>query len=210
MRGTDHRESGATSDEALVAAAVAGDESAFEVLLGRHERRVLRVLRLLAVPPQDREDLAQETFIRVFRHLRGFKPGHPFAGWLYRITVNVVHDHRGRAARRSSRETTWADGLEGSPDPRPGPEEHVEERDWRRRLESALGGLSERERAVFVLREMERLETREVARILGVTSITVRRHLGLARKRLQKILSGDEKNPLGVERPALDPGSTRR
>ena len=63
--------------------------------------------------------------------------------------------------------------------------------DLRRRLEAGLAALSERERAVFVLRELEGLETVEVARALRITAITVRRHLGLARERLRRLL--DEK-----------------
>ena len=67
----------------------------------------------------------------------------------------------------------------------------VELQDRRHRLEVALGQISERERAVFVLREMEGLESREVAGALGITRITVRRHLGLARRRLRRVLQED-------------------
>ena len=56
-------------DEALVVAAREGDERSFELLLTRHEGRVLRVLRLLGIDENDREDVAQEVFVRVFRHL---------------------------------------------------------------------------------------------------------------------------------------------
>ena len=64
--------------------------------------------------------------------------------------------------------------------------------DLRRRLGLAMNVLSERERAVFVLRELEGLTTREVARSLGITGVTVRRHLGRARRSLQKALEAGE------------------
>lgn len=181
-------DSAGPSDEALVSAALGGEVRAFETLLDRHQERVLRVLRLLGVAPQDRDDVAQEVFIRVFRHLGSFRSGHPFAGWLYRVTVNAAHDHRRRARRRASDEAEWAGPVEEAPDDRPGPAELLAEEELRRLLDRALAGLTERERAVFVLREVEGLETRRVARILGVTAITVRRHLGRARIRVRRLL----------------------
>jgi RNA polymerase sigma-70 factor (ECF subfamily) len=140
------------------------------------------------VPSDDREDVAQEVFVRVFRFLGGFKPGNPFAGWVYRIAVNAVHDHRGRLGRRRRDEAEWTPGLEEMADDDSRPERRDFEMDLRRRLELAMDVLSERERAVFVLRELEGLTTREVARSLGITGVTVRRHLGRARRSLQKAM----------------------
>ena len=91
-----------TPDEALIAAATRGETRAFEKLLDRHESAVLRVLRLMGVPAQDREDVAQDVFVRVFRHLRSFQRGRSFGAWVYRIAVNAAHDYRARQGRRSS------------------------------------------------------------------------------------------------------------
>ncbi len=181
------------ADDALVGAALAGDARAFDALLTRHESSVLRVLRLLGVPTRDREDVAQEVFIRVFRHLKGYQRGRSFAGWLYRVSVNAAHDYRVRALRTARDEAPWIDGIE----PRSEPGGAADGGDLRRRLESALPQLSERERAVFVLREIEGLETHEIARALGITGITVRRHLGRARERLRILLGGSAENPPG-------------
>ncbi len=175
------------SDDALVRAARDGEERAFELLLERHEGRVLRVLRLMGVPRQDREDVAQEVFVRVFRHLGGFQHGRPFRSWVYRIAVNASHDYR----RSRSRRTDDAPLPEQEPEAAPAPggaAETVAAAELRDRLHAALGLLSDRERAVFVLREIEGLDGRSVARVLGITQITVRRHLGRARRRLQVAL----------------------
>jgi len=176
-------------DDALVAAALDGDARAFDTLLTRHESSVLRILRLLGVPVRDREDVAQEVFIKVFRHLRGFQRGRSFGGWLYRVSVNAANDYRARSARAGQEETSWHEGLEQ----RAGPGDDPEAGDIRRRLESALLQLTERERAVFVLREIEGLDTQEIAKALGITGITVRRHLGLARDRLRGLLGDSGK-----------------
>jgi len=177
------------SDDALVAAALEGSARAFDALLTRHESRVLRILRLLGVPSRDREDVAQDVFIRVFRHLNGYQRGRSFAGWLYRVSVNASHDYRARTSRVVGQEAPWADALEHHADPGAAPDAG----DTRRGLEAALGELSERERSVFVLRELEGLETAEIARALGITGITVRRHLGRARERLRGLLKPTEK-----------------
>jgi len=194
-------------DATLVAAAQQGRVRALEQLLDRHQSRVLRILRLLGVPPQDRDDVAQEVFIRVFRHLGGFRTGQDFNGWIYRVTVNASHDYRGRRGRQARGEAPWNDEVEHE-DPTPGPSEAAGQREMRRELEAALLQLSERERTIFVLRELEGLETREVARALGIHSITVRRHLSRSRKRLREILASESKNnPIPIERIAPDGGS---
>jgi len=181
-------------DEQLIAAAAAGREDALDQLLRRHESDVLRLVRLLGVAPDDREDVAQEILVRVFRHLGTFKRGRSFRSWLYRITVNAVHDHRHRLSRRARRESPWTEMLDETPDGSPAPGDRAEALEHRRTLENALAGLSERERAVFVLVEMEGLERGEAARSLGITSITVRRHLSRARASLRAILSDRQKN----------------
>lgn len=183
------READGPSDDQLVRAALGGEERSFELLLHRHEPVVLRVLRLLGVSAPDREDVAQEVFLRVFRYLGGFRPGRSFSGWIYRITVNAAHDHRERVGRRRREETPWTEDLGDGHGGVSAPGRRDDDLDLRRRLESALIVLSERERAVFVLCELEGLSTRDVARSLGITRITVRRHLGRARKSLQTELS---------------------
>ena len=190
-----------TSDETLARAAQQGELRALEALLDRHQAKVLRVLGFLGVPGQDREDVAQEVFVRVFRHLKGFRPRQSFGAWIYRVTVNAAHDFRTRRGRTAAGEAPWQDVLERAPDERPGPAEVVRRKELRRALSEALETLTERERSVFVLRELEGIETADVARSLGISTITVRRHLFRARRRLQAVLGKrDEKTSLGVER----------
>jgi RNA polymerase sigma-70 factor (ECF subfamily) len=182
------------ADEALVEAALDGDARALETLLLRHEAKVLRVLRLLGIHAQDREDVAQEVFLRVFRHLGGFRPGRSFGAWIYRVAVNCAHDHRERSRRAHLEERPLPEGAEELPGGGDSPEDAARRAADSRRLEAALDALTDRERSVFVLKEFEGLDTGDVARALGVTGITVRRHLALARRRLREVL-GKEKRP---------------
>ena len=177
-------------DDELVRAARDGDAAALERLLRRHEGTVLRVLRLLGVDAGDREDVAQEVLVRVFRYLDRYRPGRSFSAWVYRITVNAAHDFRVRQQRHRREERALRSELEREEGSGPAAESEGGRRALRQLLESALSVLSERERAVFVLRELEGLSTHEVARSLGISGITVRRHLGRARSRLQRRLGG--------------------
>jgi RNA polymerase sigma-70 factor (ECF subfamily) len=175
-----------TSEPSLIEAARGGDARAFEALLRRHEARVLRVLRLLGVSASDREDVAQNVFLRLFRGLNGFRAGRPFSSWVYKIAANAALDWRGRSDRQRREEAPWDDAIEEVTSTA---ELVASDRlDLARRLESALELLSERERSVFVLIEMEGLDRDEAARALGITTITVRRHLGLAKERLRRLL----------------------
>lgn len=196
------------TDEDLARAAQRGEVRALEALLDRHQAKVLRVLGFLGVPAQDREDVAQDVFLRVFRHLGGYRPRQAFGAWLYRVTVNAAHDYRTRRGRKAAGESGWQPELEAAPDSRPGPMEAVGRQELRQALEEAMQTLTERERSVFVLRELEGLETSEVARSLGISAITVRRHLFRARRRLRAAL-GDrsEKKAPAIERILPDGGS---
>lgn len=174
-------------EPSLIEAARGGNARAFEALLGRHEARVFRVLRLLGVPAADREDVAQNVFLRIFRGLDGFKAGRPFASWVYKIASNAALDWRGQSDQRRREEAPWDDALdEAAVAPETG------NLDLAHRLEVALDTLSDRERAVFVLIEMEGVERADAARALGISGITVRRHLGLAKDRLRQAL-GEKK-----------------
>lgn len=174
-------------EPSLIEAARGGDARAFETLLKRHEARVFRVLRLLGVASADRDDVAQNVFLRMFRGLDGFRAGRPFSSWVYKIAANAALDWRGQSDRLRREEAPWDDAVE-----EPAVEPAAGQLELARRLETALETLSERERAVFVLVEMEGIERADAAQALGITRITLRRHLGLAKERLRQALG--EKN----------------
>jgi len=175
-------------EPSLIEAARGGDARAFETLLKRHEARVFRVLRLLGVAAADRDDVAQNVFLRMFRSLDGFRAGRPFSSWVYKIAANAALDWRVQSDRKRREEAPWDEAIdEAARAPEAG------QLELSRRLEAALDTLSERERAVFVLVEMEGIERADAARALGITRITLRRHLGLAKARLRLGL-GEKKN----------------
>lgn len=160
----------------------------FEQVLMLHERQVyLTALRLLG-RREDAQDAAQEVFLRLHRHMARLDESR-LSAWLYRVTVNVCQDLLRERKRHDGLEAT-DDCLGGSPNPHG--EAGLAER--RRLIAEALGKLPEKERAAIVLRDIEGLSTREVARILGTAEVTVRAQISYARRKMrvliEKLLGG--------------------
>ncbi len=163
----------------LLKAARSGDLAAFEQILIRYQRPVFATALRLLGNREDAQDAAQEVFLRVHRYLSRFDDVRAFSPWLYRVTVNVCHD-----MRRRGRETVALedDFPAAGGDPQAG----ISAAERRRILESALARLPEKERAAIVLRDIEGLSTREVARIVGTAESTVRSQIASARLKLAK------------------------
>jgi len=176
---------------ALVERIRSGDLSAFEEIIQRHERRILGMAIQMGLAPEDAQDACQDVFLRVFRYLAGFQADKSFEVWIWRIAVNVVYDLLRKRRDRSeiSWETLLAHGGE-EPSLPTGIHFHLENVDLCARLLKHLGKLSRQERMVFVLKELQDLDTAEVARAMGISSITVRRHGSSARLKLRKALEG--------------------
>lgn len=159
--------------------AAKGDECAFEALVQRHQGGVVRFL-IQAGAVQDAVDLAQETFVRVYRHRHHYRPEAKFTTYLYTIARHVLIDY----VRKRNRRPEMAD------DAIP---EHVPARDQEPEgtaidIEEALANLSERLRLVIVLRVMEGFTAEETAEILDVPVGTVKSRLHLGFRELRKHL----------------------
>lgn len=149
----------------------------------RHERLVLvTALRLLGNLP-DAQDVSQEVFLRLYRNLGKLESERAVAAWLYRVTVNVCHDVYRRRPSSAPVEDA-AEMSESSADP----QQTALESERRKALMRSLRILSEKERAALVLRDLEGLSTREVARTLGSSEATVRSQISKARVKLKDYL----------------------
>jgi len=166
----------------VLARARGGDEAAFEELMRMHERQVLRTALRLLGRREDAEDAAQEVFLRLYKNLRGFRALAEIRPWLYRVTVNFSYD-LGRKRRRFVAELPDEVAVVQTQ------ESGVSLEQRRELLAEALAYLPEKERAAVVLREVEGLETAEVAEILGSTPVTVRTQVSTGRARLREIVA---------------------
>ncbi len=157
----------------------------FEQLMALGERPVLRVCYRLLGNLEDAQDAAQEVLMKAYDNLAKFEEGRDPLPWLYRVSVNLCRDRR-RRARGTAPLEAGAEAREAGADPEQ--QAGVEER--KRLLLAGLAELGERERTALVLRELEGLDTRDVARILQVTEETVRSQCSNARAKLRQYLEG--------------------
>jgi RNA polymerase sigma-70 factor (ECF subfamily) len=177
-----------TVDE-LARAAAGGDESAFEALVGLHEKKVYNLALRMCGSPEDARDVAQEAFLSAWRGLPRFRGEAGFSTWLYRLTQNAAIDHL-RRTRRQQGERSLEDEILGldAADPTPSPQEQTEGAELRWAVLAALEQLSEEHRQVLVLREVQEMRYEEIAGELGLDLGTVKSRISRARSALRKIL----------------------
>jgi RNA polymerase sigma-70 factor (ECF subfamily) len=167
----------------------AGDLAAFERIIALHERRIARTAWRLLHRAEDVQDAAQEVYLRFYKSLRGFDERRELAPWLYRITVNVCRDFNRRGGKDPvlSLDAPAADGVRiEAVEPGASPYEQAAQRQEKLLIAEALRALPEKERAAIVLRDLEGLSTREVAKVLGSTETTVRSQICRARLKLRQ------------------------
>jgi RNA polymerase sigma-70 factor (ECF subfamily) len=180
-------------DRALLDAFRRGEDSAFSALVIKYRESVYRVARRMLGNHEDASDAAQEVFIRAHRALLRFDGRSQLYTWLYRITVNLCLDMRGRSTRLSLAGED-DDGDERSSGP--GVEEQVESREISRVVARAVVELPPRQRAMVALRLYQDLPYLEIARIMGCSEGTVKATMFAALRRLRRALSDQ-----GVRQP---------
>jgi len=181
-------------DRTLVEQCQAGQLEAYEILVGRYRQRVYSLAYNMVRNEQDATDLSQETFVKAWQAIRGFKKNASFYTWLYRITTNLCIDFVRKRDRRPTvafEETVDPDpdvDVEIAPSSHPLPNEEVQRKELREQIDAALQELSPEHRAVIQLREFEGLDYAEIAKAVGCQIGTVMSRLHYARKHLQKLL----------------------
>jgi RNA polymerase sigma-70 factor, ECF subfamily len=175
------------SDQALVAASLAGDSGAFDVLVERHRRGVYQVCYRFVNNHEDASDLSQETFVRAWKGLRTFKGHAAVSTWLYRIAVNVCLNRV--SSKRVETEPFDIDRLVDTSTEPPGSGLRREER--ARAVRRAIAALPEKQRATLILRVYQDLSHQEIADLLGSSVGAVKVNFFHALANLKKILGGE-------------------
>ena len=185
----------------VVAAARNGNEQAFEILVKRHEQRILAVARRYTRAQEDAKDVVQQTFQNAFIHLHSFEWKSSFSTWLTRIAINeaLMLLRRRRALHEvpvdesSNREgNSWR--LE-MPDSSSDPEASYARRERVQILTAALGNLRPGLRRTVELRDLDELSTSETARRMGLSVGAVKARLFHARRQLRQALTNHVKSP---------------
>lgn len=175
----------------LIRAAAGGDRNAFHDLVLRRRERVVRTAYQIVGDLEDARDVAQGVFLRLWRVLQRFDLERRFDTWLYRITVNAAIDHIRDRGPKGFLQPLPDDADERLAGDAPGADAAIERSELQRAFLRLAAGLAPKQRATFVLKEIEGLDTADVARALGITESTVRNHLLHARRILREGLLRD-------------------
>jgi len=182
-------------DSGVVAAHLGGDTQAFEELVERYQRRLLNFVYRTIGDRERAEDLVQEVFIRVHRHLARFDQTKKFSTWIYTIASNLAKNELRNRSRNplvlfQTIKKNWE--ADHRPlqfeDPQNRPDDLYRKRHLRQLVDWSVAQLPEHHRVVFVLRELEGKTYEEIADITGCNLGTVKSRLNRARNRFAQLI----------------------
>ena len=177
------------SDEEIVNRVVGGETALYEVLMRRHNERVYRAARSIVRDEDEAEDVMQQAYVNAYANLRQFDRRAKFSTWLTKIAINEA---LGRARKRGRYDAVDFAGEENLAVERQSsrdPEHQAFTGELRSLLESSIDELPDGLREVFMLREVDGLNTAETAECLGVSEDVVKTRLSRGRAALRNQLA---------------------
>ena len=193
-------------DEDLVGMVSQGHDGAFEILMSRYKSRIINFVFRIVSDSDTAEDLAQETFLRVYRNAGRYKRVAKFSTWIYTIAANLAKNELRNRCRRHA--VTWdevqnlqlepAAHAPTSPRP-PKPDRSVERQELRAALNQAIETLPARFKVPFVLRDVEGLAYEDIAKMLRLPKGTVKSRINRARLRFREYLEANFQEMLDAE-----------
>ncbi|WP_397474348.1 RNA polymerase sigma factor RpoE [Pusillimonas sp.] len=191
-------------DAELVARVQQGDKRAFDLLVLKYQRKIMRLLSRMLRDPGDVEDVAQEAFIKAYRALPQFRGDSAFYTWLYRIAINTARNWQAASARRPSASNVieTEDGetfsqIDNLTDIST-PESLMASRQIVETVNTAIGALPEELRTAIILREIEGMSYEDIAQTMQCPIGTVRSRIFRAREaiaaQLRPVLDSDSES----------------
>jgi RNA polymerase sigma-70 factor (ECF subfamily) len=187
-----------STDHELVLLARTGSEKAFRELLDRYQRPVFSLVYRMVRDRERAEDLAQETFIRVFNHLERYDPKYKFSSWIFKIASNLAIDQ----LRKKEPETVSLEGSRHAANAEQQeatriqiesrdetPEQSLEAKELGAGIEQAVGKLRPEYRTAIILRHVEGRPYEEISQIMDVPLGTVKTYIRRARLELRETLA---------------------
>ncbi|GAA4338572.1 RNA polymerase sigma factor RpoE [Pigmentiphaga soli] len=175
-------------DAELVLRVQRGDKKAFELLMLKYQRKIVRLLSRFVRDPSEVEDVAQEAFIKAYRALPQFRGESAFYTWLYRIAINTAKNHLVASGRRPSSPSEYEnedgetfDETDNLSDINT-PESMMASREIAETVNQAIEALPEELRTAIVLREIEGMSYEDIAQSMGCPIGTVRSRIFRARE----------------------------
>jgi RNA polymerase sigma-70 factor (ECF subfamily) len=189
-------------DPELIQRAREGDDAVFNQLVQAYRKRILGTIARLIGRPEDVEDVGQEVFLRLYYSLGQLRSPEVFEPWLYRLTVNAAYDYLRRHRRRpearmadlSEQQVVMADAAAGT----------RQDADDRRRgqiremVRTLMSAISEQDRILLTLKEIEGLSLKELEKVYGVNENALKVRLFRARQRVLKLFEASERKSTGA------------
>ncbi len=180
----------------LIRRAQAGDHAAFNAIVQAYRKRILGTISRLIGRPEDVEDVGQEVFLRLYYSLDQLRAAEVFEPWLYRLTVNAAYDYLRKQRRRgearmadlSEQQVMMADAAAGT---RISDQER-ERAKVREHVQTLLSSVSEEDRLLLTLKEVEGLSLKELEKIYRVKENALKVRLFRARQRVLKALAREQ------------------
>ena len=191
----------AEDDLALVHATKRGSVAAFDKIVRRYDRKLLRIAQSVTRNREEAEDAVQEAFFKAYQKLDQFHENAKFSTWMIRIVLNeaLMKLRKQRTAREESLDSNLPSNSDVLPrdlaDWSPDPQELYGAVEFRKILVKCLGSLQPRLRVVFVLRDIEELSVSEICQLLSLSAVAVKSRLFRARRQLRERLNRLFPNP---------------
>ena len=193
-------------DFEVIKRAQSGDSAAFNEIVLAYRKRILGTIARLIGRPEDVEDVGQEVFLRLYFALDQLRTAEVFEPWLYRLTVNAAYDYLRKQKRRpesrmadlSEQQVMLADAMAGGK----ADQEAQRQKRVREAVDALLGTVSEADRLLLTMKEVEGLSLKELEKVYGVNENALKVRLFRARQRVLKAL--DRSGPRG--KPVTEAG----
>lgn len=179
-------------DVALMRRVAEGDESAFRELVERHQNAVIGTVAKMINDATEAEDIAQRTFLRVWKHAKRWRPDAKFTTYLFTITRNLVYNESRRRSRKkevSAEERHDDSGFEPAGDARSEPDSEALKSEMHDEIDRAIRELPEAQRTAVILYSYESMPYEEIAKVLDSSVSSVKSLLFRARGTLREKLS---------------------
>ena len=185
-------------DFELIKRAQKGDSAAFNEVVLAYRKRILGTIARLIAHPEDVEDVAQEVFLRLYFSLDQLRTAEVFEPWLYRLTVNAAYDYLRKQRRRqefrmsdlSEQQVVMADAMAGGK----ADQDEQQQKKIRESVDSLLGAVSEADRILLMLKEVEGLSLKELEKVYKVNANALKVRLFRARQRVLKAFAAKAGN----------------
>jgi len=173
-------------EEKFIREAAAGDSRSFGHLVTKYQQHAFNLAFRIICDEDDARDVVQDSFIKIWKNMKRYNPKIKFSTWMYTIITNTAIDQLRSSKKRKILDIDNLEGkLQSTSD---GPEKQLDNKELMQLISTATETLSEKQKLVYVLRELQGLSSEEAGEILNLTASSIKSNLYFARKEIKEKL----------------------